>query len=289
MAQLKAWISLFRPHHYTKNILLFAPLVFARHWQAFPHTLAGFMAWSLLASAVYAINDAQDAPRDRLHPTKRFRPVASGIISPQQSLIAAILLSIIGLTCAALLKTSFFFISLLYVLNNILYTFWVKKLPLWDVFSISAGFLLRAYGGAALGEIPISAYFFMCVFFLSLFLALGKRRHELLLASDEAPAGRPALEGYSVYYLDQLMVITATLALAVYMLYLMQGSFSWLMGTLPVAVMGIFRYYHLTHNKGRGEPSQDLFADPLLLILGGIYGLLALLEMLRVPFPSLPR
>lgn len=248
--------------------------------------MVGFGLWSLMASAIYAFNDARDAEADRLHPQKKYRPVARGDISPTAALGVAGVLAALSLAGALWLGKLFFITLFLYAANNLLYTLWLKRVALLDVFSIAAGFLLRVYGGAAVGPIPVSAYLFMTVFFLSLFLALGKRRHELLILSPEkASTARKSLRTYSVYYLDQLMSIAATLTLVVYILYLMHARFSWLMGTLPVAVMAIFRYYHLTHNQQKGEPSRDLFSDPLLLILGGLYGTLALLEMLAVPYP----
>lgn len=285
---LKAWFNLLRPYQYTKNFLLFAPVVFAKRWDLLSEAFWAFLLWCLGSSAVYALNDAKDAPQDRLHPVKKNRPVAAGLISPRQAYAGAAALAFVAIGGAVWLQPLFALLLLLYMANNLLYTFWLKRLVLWDVFSIAAGFLLRVYGGAALGPIPISAYLFMTVFFLSLFLALGKRRHELLLlSSEQATQSRRSLSGYSVYYLDQLMGISATLTLTVYILYLMHAPFRWLLMSLPVVVMGIFRYYHLTHNKGAGEPSRDLFADPLLLGLGAVYGLLALLEMLEVPLPKL--
>ncbi len=285
-ATLSAWIRLLRPHQYTKNALIFVPALFAKAWPSLPVVGVGFLLWSIAASALYMVNDAHDAPLDRHHPEKKSRPIAAGLISPTQAYLAAAFLGLGTLGGSFLLSPLWGGLLLLYGLNTLLYTFWLKNLPLWDIFSIAAGFLLRIYGGAVLAEVPVSTYLFMTVFFLSLFLALGKRRQErLLVESGEASQGRLSLRGYSVYYLDQLMVISATLTLTVYILYLMHGPFRWLLGTLPVVVMGIFRYYHLTHQAQRGEPSRDLFADPLLLLLGGIYGILAILEMTGVPFP----
>lgn len=284
--RLISWIKLLRPQQYVKNVFVFTPMIFARRWDVWTETVVGFVAFCLTASAVYALNDAVDAPADRLHPHKRKRPVAAGAISVTAAYLTAALLALLGVSGAFGLSRLFAFVLLLYLANNLLYTFWLKRLALWDVFSISAGFLLRIYGGAAIGNIPVSGYLFMTVFFLSLFLALGKRRHELLLLSaEDAEKSRKSLRGYSVYYLDQLMVISATLTLVVYVLYLMHGHFTWLMGTLPVVVMGIFRYYHLTHNRNAGEPSRDLLNDYTLLGLGAVYVALALLEMLEVSLP----
>lgn len=288
-SRLKAWIALLRPHQYTKNALIFVPMVFAQRWDLIEKVVEAFVLWSLMASAVYAFNDARDALSDRAHPTKRRRPVAAGLISPSQAYVAAFFLGVGSLTGAFVLNVTFGTLLLAYLLNNLFYTFWLKRFPLWDVFSITGGFLLRTYGGAIGGAIPISVYLFMTVFFLSLFLALGKRRHEILLLGgpgSEAQTVRKSLRGYSVYYLDQLMNISATLTLVVYILYLMHATFGWMLATLPIVVMGLFRYYHLTHNYGAGEPSRDLFADPLLVSLGIAYGFLAVLEMSGFPTPD---
>ncbi|MEN3040059.1 MAG: UbiA prenyltransferase family protein [Bacteroidia bacterium] len=279
-----AWVRLLRPSHYVKNILIFSPMVFGREWGIWVETLSGFWLFCLLSSATYALNDVRDAEADRHHPDKRHRPVASGAVSPKEALGVAVALGVLSIGAGFFLKFAFGVVMALYLLNNLLYTFWLKRLALWDAFSIAGGFLLRVYGGAAIGDIRVSGYLFMTVFFLSLFLAFGKRRYELLLLppADHKKA-RYALHQYSVYYLDQLMSISATLTLVVYVLYLMQGDFTWLMATLPVVVMGIFRYYHLTHNLQGGEPSRELLTDPVILVMGVIFSLLSLLETLQVP------
>ncbi|MCS7297646.1 MAG: UbiA prenyltransferase family protein [Bacteroidia bacterium] len=284
--QLLNWIRLLRPQQYVKNFFILPPMIFARRWDVVEETAIGFGLYCLTSSAVYAFNDAYDAPADRCHPYKRFRPIASGAIAPHSALAVAAFLAVGSILGGFLLKPLFAMILFLYLLNNLLYTLWLKRIALLDVFSIAAGFILRIYGGAVIGSIPVSTYLFMTVFFLSTFLAFGKRRHELLIVSPkEAPLNRKSLRLYSVYYLDQVMNISATLTLVVYVLYLMQNAFMWLLGTLPIVVMGLFRYYHLTHNKQGGEPTQELLTDRFLLVLGGLYGMLAMLEMMNVPFP----
>lgn len=283
---LVAWVKLLRPQEYVKNVLVFTPMFFGRRWELWAETLEGFVIFCIAASSVYALNDASDALRDRLHPIKKNRPVASGVISRPAAYMTAFLLGSLSLLSGFSLAASYGFFLLLYLANNVLYNLLLRRLPLWDVFSISAGFLLRIYAGAAIGDIPVSGYLFLTVFFLSLFLAFGKRRYERLLLGDTATSStRKSLEGYSVYYLDQLMNISATLTLTLYGQYLLQGNFTWLMGTLPIVVMGIFRYYHLTHQKNAGEPTRELLSDPLLLGLGALYALFAAMEMQGVPFP----
>lgn len=283
---LVAWVKLLRPQEYVKNVLVFTPMFFGRRWELWAEMLEGFVIFCIAASSVYALNDASDALRDRLHPIKKNRPVASGVISRPAAYMTAFLLGSLSLLSGFSLAASYGFFLLLYLANNVLYNLLLRRLPLWDVFSISAGFLLRIYAGAAIGDIPVSGYLFLTVFFLSLFLAFGKRRYERLLLGDTATSStRKSLEGYPVYYLDQLMNISATLTLTLYGQYLLQGNFTWLMGTLPIVVMGIFRYYHLTHQKNAGEPTRELLSDPLLLGLGALYALFAAMEMQGVPFP----
>lgn len=274
-----AWIKLLRPQQHTKNVLVFVPFVFAKAWSEWDSAFLIFLAWCLMASAVYAFNDAQDAEADRQHPTKRFRPIASGALSKTVGYVTALILGLIALGLGYHVGLVSLAFLLGYLLNNLLYSWRLKRIQLLDVFSVAVGFVLRVYGGASAVRVAVSPYLFMTVFFLSLYLALGKRRHELLLSEGQT-AFRSVLERYSIYYLDQLMVISATMTLVVYTQYLLEGSFRWLLWTLPLVVLGIFRYYHLTHNLAAGEPSRDLFSDLFLLGVGALYGLLVLLEAL---------
>jgi decaprenyl-phosphate phosphoribosyltransferase len=278
--RLKAWILLLRPHQYTKNVLIFVPFLFGKAWEAWGSFTATFLAWCLMASAIYALNDVRDAEEDRHHPHKRHRPIAAGILSPTTGYLTALALSLAAILIAFFVNLLTLSLLLLYAINNLLYTFYLKRIQLLDVFSIAAGFVLRVYGGAAAGGIPVSPYLFMTVFFLSLYLAFGKRRHELLLTEKKEPDFRQVLRRYSVYYLDQLMVISATMTLVVYVQYLLEGHYRWLLWTLPLVVLGLFRYYHLTHNLLAGEPSRDLFADPFLLVVGALYGVFVGLELM---------
>lgn len=269
-------LRLLRPHQWTKNVLVVVPLVFGRspgEWgtYALPVLLA-FVSFSLVASAVYILNDVVDREVDRLHPVKSRRPIARGAISVERALTLAAFLLVVGLVLAEGVSGGLLLVVLLYFTNNLFYTFLLRDLPLLDVFSVAVGFLLRVYGGAVAVEVPVSVYLFLTVFFLALFFALGKRRHELLLLSGKAAHHRKALRLYTVYYLDQLMLISATLALVVYTLYAIQHARPGMVYTVPVAVFGIFRYYHLTHNLNRGEPSDDLFTDPWILGAGLVYG-----------------
>ncbi len=280
--RVKAWILLLRPHQYTKNVLIFVPFLFGKAWLAWGQVTVTFVAWCLMASAIYALNDAKDAPEDRNHPYKRHRPIAAGILSPTTGYLTALILSGLAMLMASFVNLPTLLLLLFYAANNLIYTFYLKRVQLLDVFSIAAGFVLRVYGGGAAGNIPVSPYLFMTVFFLSLYLAFGKRRHEILLEEKKGGSFRQVLRRYSVYYLDQLMVICATMTLVVYVQYLLEGHYKWLVWSLPLVVLGLFRYYHLTHNLSAGEPSRDLFADLFILGVGALYAILVALELIGV-------
>lgn len=283
---MRDFVQLLRPHQWIKNLLVVVPLMFGHpldRWSQYTFSiLSTLLAFSLIASFVYILNDIVDRERDRHHPTKRYRPLARGRISLQAALTLAIVLFVSGIGLAVWVRPFLAGILMLYVVNNILYTFVLKHIPLLDVFSVAAGFILRVYGGAVAVAVPVSVYLFLTVFFLALFFGLGKRRHEILALVESAGHHRKTLTIYTVYYLDQLMLISATLALVVYTLYTVESRPT-MVYTVPVAVFGIFRYYHLTHNLNRGEPTDELLTDPWILGAGVVYGGLTIWSLWRVP------
>ncbi len=280
-----AYIRLLRPRQWVKNLLVFVPLLFAApsfDWMArnAPSVLLAFLSFSLLSSAIYVFNDIRDLERDRLHPVKRKRPLPSGEVPVPSAALLGILLFLLSLAAGYPLGWTFLLVLLTYALNNLLYTLYLKNYQLFDVFSIAFGFVLRVYAGAVAIDVPVSEYLFLTVFFLALFLAIGKRRYELLLLGDGGKAHRKVLRHYSVYYLDQLMNISATLTLVVYTIYTLEGAREGMVFTVPIVVFGLFRYYHITHNLKRGEPSDDLLSDPLILFSGFLYALVVVSVML---------
>lgn len=280
-----AYIRLLRPRQWVKNLLVFVPLLFAApsfDWMArnAPSVLLAFLSFSLLSSAIYVFNDIRDLERDRFHPVKRKRPLPSGEVPVPSAALLGILLFLLSLAAGYPLGWTFLLVLLTYALNNLLYTLYLKNYQLFDVFSIAFGFVLRVYAGAVAIDVPVSEYLFLTVFFLALFLAIGKRRYELLLLGDGGKAHRRVLRHYSVYYLDQLMNISATLTLVVYTIYTLEGAREGMVFTVPIVVFGLFRYYHITHNLKRGEPSDDLLSDPLILFSGLLYALVVVSVML---------
>jgi 4-hydroxybenzoate polyprenyltransferase len=278
-----------RPTQWSKNGLVLLALVFARQLMNLPavgRVLLAFMAFSLAASAIYIINDIADHETDRIHPKKSLRPIASGRLSiPAANITAAI--CIVGsagftywLVAKALPKVQDpflfwggagrLFVATIasYFLLNIAYSFWLKHQVLWDIFIIAAGFVLRALAGAIAIPVPISPWFYLCTTFLALFLALGKRRAELVLLSDEAANHRKNLREYSVQLLDQLMSVVVTCTLITYCLYTFQGvnGDHALMATIPFVVFGVFRYLYLIYVKNEGShPDELLYRDKQIL------------------------
>jgi len=276
-----AYLKILRPKQWVKNLLLFVPLVFAApslEWLVanLPRVVIAFVSFSLLASAVYVFNDIHDLERDKLHPVKRKRPLPSGQVSVVGAIVLGLLSAVGSLLLGLRLGPTFLAVLALYALNNLLYSLVLKNWQLLDIFSIAFGFVLRVFAGAQAIDVPVSTYLFLTVFFLALFLAIGKRRYEVLLLGDEGSNHRSSLRHYSVYYLDQIMNISATLTLVVYTLYTLEGSHPMLVLTVPVVVFGLFRYYHITHNLQKGEPSDDLLSDPFILASAALYGLLVL-------------
>jgi 4-hydroxybenzoate polyprenyltransferase len=265
-----------RPHQWSKNLIIFAALVFAKEL-ANPRnvilSLCAFLDFCILSGAVYLLNDVIDYKQDRFHPTKKNRPIASGSLNRNFALSTGIVLYLLALVVSYLLSPGFFLIALLYTLVTVGYTFHFKKVAILDVMAISIGFVLRAIaGGKAIG-VEASFWLLLCTFLLALFLALSKRRHELILLSGDAAKHRTNLAQYSPYLLDQMIaVVTASCVLA-YALYtvapetIAKFQTDKLSFTVPFVIFGIFRYLYLIHQKhGGGIPSQHLISDKPLLI-----------------------
>ncbi len=248
-----------------------------------PFVFLAFLSFSLLSSAIYVFNDIRDLERDRLHPVKRKRPLPSGEISVSSAVLLGALTLVLSSALGYLLGWPFLLVLGAYALNNLLYTLYLKNYQLFDIFSIALGFVLRVYAGAVAIDVPVSTYLFLTVFFLALFLAIGKRRYELLLLGEDGKNHREVLRHYSVYYLDQLMNISATLTLVVYTLYTIEASHRGMVFTVPIVVFGLFRYYHITHNLKRGEPSDDLLSDPIILLSALAYALVLVAVLFRWP------
>jgi 4-hydroxybenzoate polyprenyltransferase len=271
---LADFVRLARPRDWSKNVFVLMPIPFALKaggtLRPVPFLL-GVAAISLVSSAVYALNDAMDAERDRLHEKKRERPVAAGRISMTAALVFAGALLAAGVACAAASRVpAAMLVIAAYVGKELLYQFGLKHVPLVDVFLLSAGFVLRVILGAELVGTHPSNWLLLCSSTLALFISLAKRRSELARGMDAAH--RPSLDGYSVAYLDQAMTVTAGMILIAYALYCIEASVlvsGREFASLPFVVFGVLEYLRLVQVRGEGgSPIDLLLASPTIVVCG---------------------
>jgi 4-hydroxybenzoate polyprenyltransferase len=273
-------VSLFlslRPDQWTKNLLVFAPLIFAETGKLFDpqsviSAVEAFLIFCVLSGVVYLLNDVVDRESDRQHPLKRRRPIASGAVSIPSALIAAAVLAIAALVAGFALSRAFGLVSVAYLALQVLYSGPLKHLVIIDVLTLSFGFVLRAVAGGVAINVVISHWLFVCTILLALFIGLAKRRHELVLLGDDASRHRPILGEYSPYLLDQMIGVVAAATLIAYIFYTVSPETAdkfhtqWLGLTIPFPLYGIFRYLYLVHQrKGGGSPSDLLLTDRPLL------------------------
>jgi 4-hydroxybenzoate polyprenyltransferase len=265
-----------RPSQWTKNFFVFAGIVFALKFcelSLLLTVLAAFVLFCLLSSAIYLINDVRDIDSDRKHPTKQRRPIAAGELSPVLASTSAVLLAAVSLACAFGLNVSFGLIALAYFLLMILYTFVLRDLVILDVFTIAAGFVLRAVAGVVVINVVLSPWLVICTILLALFIALGKRRHELVSLAGGAVEQRRILDEYNPQLLDQLISAVAGSTVIAYSLYTLWPETIAKFGThnliysVPFVLYGIFRYLYLIYHKGKGgKPEEIVLTDSSLLL-----------------------
>ena len=264
---LKAILQSMRPRQWTKNLFVFAGLVFDRQLfilTSLERTFLAFVVFSLISGSVYLINDVFDLRADQQHPIKKNRPIASGKLPVRTALIAAALLSAGGLVISFLLMKELALIAGLYLLLNLAYSKWLKHIVLLDVMVIAFGFVLRVAAGVSVIQVQrFSPWLYVCITLLALFLGFGKRRAELAYHNSDT---RRVLEGYSIPLLDQLLTVVAASTIMAYSLYTfsapnLPGSYL-MMLTIPFVLYGVFRYLYLIQIKnGGGEPEELLLKD----------------------------
>jgi 4-hydroxybenzoate polyprenyltransferase len=268
------WRSM-RPKQWIKNCFLFAGLIFTldhRHGlRDVLLVLAGFALFSLLSSSVYLLNDVADREQDRLHPRKRHRPIAAGVVTPSLAVWTASGLAMVSLIAALKLSPSFGLIACVYFLITLAYSFRLKHVVIVDVLTLASGFVLRAVAGAKVISVQISPWLLVCTTLFALFLGLAKRRHELVLLADDAGRHRKILDEYSIEMLDQMITIVTSSTLMAYSLYTFSSETArghrLLMLTIPFVIYGIFRYLYIVQKKGGGgSPATDLLEDPPLFV-----------------------
>ncbi len=280
---IQALLVSLRPKQWTKNLLLFAGLLFTldQHHTArqFQYAAFGFVLFSLLSSVVYLVNDLADRESDRKHPKKCRRPIAAGELSPALAVASAVVLAVIGLTGSFALGIPFGSIALIYFLLTFAYSFKLKHVVLVDVLVLAAGFVFRAVAGAVVIGVSISSWLILCTLMLALFLGLSKRRAELLSVQQSGTKGtRRILEEYSPEMLDQMIVIVTSACLMSYALYTITSpaaqAHHYLMLTIPFVIYGIFRYLYLMHRHSLGEsPDAVLLEDRPMLVNIVLWGL----------------
>jgi 4-hydroxybenzoate polyprenyltransferase len=272
-----------RPEQWTKNLFVFAGVLFGGHLLDVPAMLravAAFAVFCALSGVVYIFNDLADRTADQQHPLKRLRPIASGRLAPSTAAIAAIILGVVSLAAAVLLSPMFAVLSATYVALLVLYSIVLKHLVIIDALTIAAGFVLRAAAGAVAVFVPISHWLLVCTTLLALFLVLSKRRHELTLLADGAMTHRPILEEYSPYLLDQMIAVVTASTLVAYSVYSTSTETAERLNTtrlgltIPFVLYGIFRYLYLVHQKrAGGSPADLLLTDRPLLACVGLWAL----------------
>jgi len=275
-----------RPAQWSKNVFVFAPLVFAQKLQD-PHALLratlAFAAFCSAASAVYLVNDVRDRDEDRRHPLKRHRAIAAGTLGVGPALVAATLLAVAAGIAAWRLGPAFTALLGGYVLLNLTYSLYLKQRVILDVMAIAAGFVLRVLAGAAAVPAPVSSWLLLCTIFLALFLAFSKRRHELTLLQDGAADQRRVLEHYSPAFLDQMINVVTASAVVSYALYavapetVQKFHTEHLVYTVPLVLFGIFRYLYLVYQSpGARNPTEAILHDPPFLLNIALWGLAVL-------------
>ncbi len=267
---LNALIKTMRPRQWSKNVFIFAALVFDKQLfilASFLHTLEGFVLFCLISSCVYIFNDIADVEADRQHPEKKNRPIAAGKLPVAAALTAGILLVVITLSLSFYLATAFGVVLLVYFLLNLAYSKWLKHIPIIDVFVLAACFVLRVHAGVTLIHVEqFSPWLYVAMTLLSLFLGFGKRRAELALLADGAGSHRKVLDGYTLPLLDQYIMIVSAATIIVYSLYTFSApnvpSDDSMMLTIPFVIYALFRYLHLIHVKqAGGSPEEILLSD----------------------------
>jgi len=282
---MKPYIKLMRVKHYSKNILLFLPLVFGRKLidaTLLLHVLLGFVAFSLLSSVIYIVNDIRDVEKDRLHPTKKNRPIASGAVPVSGArvmagVLIALALAINALACGGVVLP--WALMGAYLLCNIGYSMGLKNIAILDITILMLGFLLRLLYGSALVQIEISQWLYLTVVAFSFFMVLGKRRNELLAQQSGEMQGetRAVLNRYSYSFLDKGMYLCLTLGILFYSLWCVDVSSAgqipgkYLLWTVPLVILICLKYSLTAEGKSDGDPVEVLFGDRWLL---GMVGLL---------------
>jgi 4-hydroxybenzoate polyprenyltransferase len=277
LMKLLKLIQLIRPKQWLKNLFVFAPILFAgqlMNFEFFFRNFIAFLAFCGVSGLVYIINDITDIESDRVHKKKRFRPLASGEVTISQAKVFFVVLALITTILCYKLNLYFSLIVIAYFFINLLYSLWVKDIVIVDVFFISIGFMLRVAGGAAAISVSISSWMILTTIFISLFLAISKRRAELSqVEAENLDKQRKVLSHYDITFTDQMNTVAATGTIICYALYTVSEKATStfhtdnLIYTTPFVIYGIFRYLYLLHKKNLGESPEQIVTKDIPLII----------------------
>jgi 4-hydroxybenzoate polyprenyltransferase len=295
---LRAVVVSLRPHQWTKNLVVLAALALSKHLLETGPALRALLAFALfcgLSGTVYLFNDVADYERDRLHPSKRLRPIASGALSLRAARALALGLGLASLLLSLPLGREFAACAAAYLALNLAYSFRLKDVVILDVIAVSLGFLLRVVAGGIAVHVPVSEWLLVCTILLALFLALSKRRAELTALNDQASSHRRILAEYSPYLLDQMISVVTASCVTAYCLAVLAPEtrekfqterLAW---TIPFVIYGIFRYLYLVHQKEQGgSPAEVLVTDRPLLLNVALWALAVVLIVYTAPGAPTP-
>lgn len=272
-----AYLTMLRPSQWLKNLMLFFPPFLAGHALQPGMLAAGFVpfaAFCLVSSAGYILNDLLDQERDKLHPLKRLRPVAAGDIRPVAAAGTALLLVLTGCVMAAVVSLPLLGWLVLYAGLSFFYSCYGKHLPLLDICCIAAGFLVRLQAGGVVYQVPVTAWLFLLVFLLAVFLSTGKRLVELRCMPDAAGAHRNSLSSYSERALAGILYLSGSTVLLVYLFYVLHKP--GLIITVPLCLAGIVRYLYRVREGKNGDPTESLLKDPVLGVVSALWALIVI-------------
>ena len=284
---MKKYLKLLRIKHYIKNLLICFPLIFSKevNLATISIVILGFISFSLSSSIIYIINDIMDVEKDRNHPTKKNRPIASGQISIKKAIIIAILLIIIVVGITTYLSMNNKFIStyiIAYILINLGYSLGLKNKPLIDIAILASGFLIRVFYGGALINIEVSSWLYLTILSIAFYLGLGKRRNELIYnqnADKKSSSTREVLKYYNKDFLDKNMYMCLAITIVFYSLWCKDmPSSKYMMWTIPIVMLICMKYsLNIESNQiGGGDPVEVLLKDKVLIGLVLLYGIVAL-------------
>jgi 4-hydroxybenzoate polyprenyltransferase len=271
-----AYLRLLRPKDWAKNLFLFLPLFFGREFTNV-HKLGslslGFIAFCCIASSIYIINDYRDREDDRRHPVKCKRPLASGAVAPSAALLICGLLIIAGFGLAWWIREKFLFVLFIYFLINLAYSMGLKAIPILDLILLAAGFVLRIKGGSVIAFVPLSEWIVIMVFLLAVFMAIGKRRDDVLLKLSSGIDMRKSVKGYNLDLLNSLLAFVCAIIVVAYLMYTMSPVTITYMGTTRLyyttvfVLAGIMRYLQIIYiHSDSGSPTKILYKDRFIQV-----------------------